>query len=357
MGNFKYIAAVLLMAGAQQTYAAGTASGSDINNTATINYQVGGVAQPAGASNVATFKVDRKINLTVAEVGTTDTTVTPGSANQAVEFTVTNTSNALLDFALTVTQDATGATTAHGGTDDFDVTNVRFYRETGTAGLQLSGPTADTLVTFLDEIAADAIITVHVVTDIPLGQANGNQSGLTLTATSREAGGAGSQGAAITQTAGADTPGTVDTVFADIPGDTDAARDGAHSDDDAFLISAAQITANKSSRVISDPFNNTTNPKAIPGAVVEYCIEVTNAAGGAAATNVAVGDALAGQPATYSANSIKLGATSCAAADGVAKTDAADADEASFASNTATGNFASVAAGSTVRMQFRVTIN
>ncbi|MBC7946002.1 MAG: hypothetical protein H7X91_12240 [Burkholderiales bacterium] len=355
LSSLKYIAAALLMVGAQQTFAAGTLSGADVNNTATINYQVGGVAQPAQPSNTATFKVDRKVNLTVAEVGTADTTVTPGSTNQAVTFTVTNTANAALDFALTVTQDATNATTAHGGTDDFDVTNVRFFLESGaTAGFQAG---EDTQITFLDEIAADATFTVHVVADIPNAQANGNQSGLTLTATSREAGTAAAQGAAITETAGADTPGAVDTVFADGAGDTDAARDGAHSDDDAFLISAAQITAAKSSRVISDPSNGTTNPKAIPGAVVEYCIAVTNAAGGAAATNVTVADALAGQPVTYVAASITLGATNCTATDGVAKTDAADADEASFAANTTTGSFASVPAGSTVVMQFRVTIN
>lgn len=356
LGHLKYFAsALMLFAGAQQAFAVGTAANIDINNTATINYQVGGVAQPVASSNTATFKVDRKVNLTVAEVGTADTSVTPGSTNQAVAFTVSNTSNAPLDFALTVTQDATGATTAHGGTDDFDVTNVRFFADTNSNGTFDSG--TDLQITFLDEILADTNRTVFVVTDIPLGQANGNQSGLTLTATSREAGGAGALGAAITQTAGADTPGTVDTVFADIAGDTDAARDGAHSDDDAFLISAAQITANKSSRVISDPFNNTTNPKAIPLAVVEYCIEVTNAAGGAAATNVSVGDALTGQPVTYSAGTIRLGSTSCTATDGTIQTDAADGDQGSFASNTATGTFASVPAGSTVRMQFRVTIN
>lgn len=40
---------------------------------------------------------------------------------------------------------------------------------------------------------------------------------------------------------------------------------------------AAALTIAKSSTVISDPVNGTTNPKLIPGAVVEYSITVTNA--------------------------------------------------------------------------------
>jgi uncharacterized repeat protein (TIGR01451 family) len=47
----------------------------------------------------------------------------------------------------------------------------------------------------------------------------------------------------------------------------------------------------KISSVISDPFNNTTNPKAIPGAVVQYSVTVTNA-GASAATGVAISDPL-----------------------------------------------------------------
>ena len=46
------------------------------------------------------------------------------------------------------------------------------------------------------------------------------------------------------------------------------------------------------SQVISDPVNGTTNPKAIPGATVQYCITVANAAGAATATDVDVVDDL-----------------------------------------------------------------
>jgi uncharacterized repeat protein (TIGR01451 family) len=85
----------------------------------------------------------------------------------------------------------------------------------------------------------------------------------------------------------------VDTVFGDVAGDTDGARDGRHSDDDAYRIQTATLAVTKTSTVISDPFNLTTNPKRIPGAVVEYCITVENT-GSASATAVVVSDVLTG---------------------------------------------------------------
>ena len=49
-------------------------------------------------------------------------------------------------------------------------------------------------------------------------------------------------------------------------------------------VSAPVLTQIKSSTLISDPVNGTTNPTAIPRAVMEYCILVANAAGAAIAT-------------------------------------------------------------------------
>lgn len=94
--------------GASPALASGTASGTTINNTVSVNYKVGGVDQTAtGASD--SFKVDRKVNLTVAEVGTTTTEVSPGQTAAVTTFTVTNNSNATLDFALAAAQQTGGA--------------------------------------------------------------------------------------------------------------------------------------------------------------------------------------------------------------------------------------------------------
>src|SRR3546814_9132993 len=60
-------------------FAAGTTAGTTITNTATVDYQVGGVAQgQQSASN--NFTVDRKINLLVEEVADLTTPVVPGQA-------------------------------------------------------------------------------------------------------------------------------------------------------------------------------------------------------------------------------------------------------------------------------------
>ena len=152
----------------------------------------------------------------------------------------------------------------------------------------------DVLITYLDQIAADASVRVFVVADVPLGRATSEVAGVRLTGTAAEATAAGSLGAVVTQTAGANTAG-VDTVFADTNAGGNTARDGIHFDEDDYTIFAAALTATKTSRVISDPLNGTTNPKLIPGAVVEYCITVANGSGGAAAANVAISDTL---PAT-----------------------------------------------------------
>lgn len=115
---------------ANPAYAAGTAAGSTITNNVTVNYQVGGFAQTQEAAS-DTFTVDRKVNLTVAESGTTTTQVSPAQTNAVTTFTVTNLSNAALDFSLAAAQQ-TGGAGAHSNTDNFDVTNVRIYRESGS---------------------------------------------------------------------------------------------------------------------------------------------------------------------------------------------------------------------------------
>ena len=110
-------------------------------------------------------------------------------------------------------------------------------------------------------------------------------------------------------------------MFADTNADGNVARDGIHFDEDDYTILAASLTATKSSRVISDPFNGTTNPKMIPGAVVEYCIAVANGAGGATATESTSPIRFPPRRPTMSAFGIKLNGTVTGAtcnADGAA---------------------------------------
>jgi hypothetical protein len=337
----------LAVASSQTAFAAGTTAGSTITNTASVSYNVGGIAQ-TGTTASDTLTVDRKVNLTVAEVGSTTTQVTPGQISAVTTFSVTNTSNATLDFALSAAQ-IVGGTAAHGGTDTFDATNVKIYVDTNANGTYDAG--TDTLVTYLDELAADSSKTVFVVADMPLGLANGAVAGVTLTATGREGGGAGSQGIALVQTTGANTSG-MDTVFADGAGASDAARDAAFSARDDYTVFTATLSVLKTSTIISDPVNGTTNPKFIPGASIQYCIAVSNSAGGADATSIGITDPLPATVTYDSSYGIKLNGT---VSSGTCQTDGTAGG--TYASGTVSGTLASVTAGATKTLLFRATIN
>jgi len=118
------------------------------------------------------------------------------------------------------------------------------------------------------------------------------------------------------------------------------------------------LLVTKTSTVVSDPVN-TSNPKAIPGAVLRYCILIANP-GTLPATGVAASDLM---PAglTYSPGTARSGST-CAAATTVEDDDAAGADETdpygvSFLSGTLTGTAASLAAGASFAISFDATVN
>ena len=341
--------AALSSVAATPAFAAGTTAGTTITNTATVDYQVGGVAQgQQSASN--NFTVDRRINLLVEEVGTVTTNVVPGQTNAVTTFQLTNSSNETLDFALVASQ-IVGGTAAHGGTDTFNVNNVRIYRDNTSTGTIGSWDAGDTLITsYIDELVVDTAIRLFVVADIPAALANNAVAGVTLRATAREGGGVGTQGAVITETTGANTAGK-DTVFGDLAGVAgDVARDGSHSANDDYTVQTATLAVTKTSRVISDPFNNTTNPKLIPGAVVEYCIAVTNS-GGAAATSVAINDPVPGQ-LTFNAGTILLGGTVTSGT-----CDFNGTAGGSYTAPNVSGTIASIAAGASSTLVFRATVN
>lgn len=377
--TMKYLAAALLLAGAQSAFAAGPAAGTaaatNITNVASVSYEIGGVPQTAPTPGTAVITVDRLINVTVAEVGGTYTSVTPGQLQQAVTFTVTNNTNDTMDFHL----DAANAADPHGGTDNFDPGVYTYYADTDNSGTFNAGDLA-IAGNFLDEMAPDEIRTVFVVSDIPVGQVTGDIAGVSLQATAHD-GGAVGEGALTTALTSADTNTSgVDNVFGDADGDVDALYDGKHSDSDAYKVSGASITVTKTSKVISDPINGVDNgttifAKAIPGAVIEYCISVSNAAGGSAATSVTVGDPIP-TGTTYVPDTVSGGgiyaSTTCASGSGTLvdddTTDESGDDATAPQTAAVIGNFdsgldkvntvvLSAAAGTTVTTIFRVTID
>jgi uncharacterized repeat protein (TIGR01451 family) len=353
-------------------FAAGTAAGTTISNTASVAYDVGSVAQtPVTPATPADFVVDRRINVTVAESGGTATTVVPGASAQVLTFTVTNNSNATLDLDLAVTQDAGGGA-PFGGTDSFDVVGPLVFVESGvTGGYQALQDTA----IFIDELGPDQVRTVYIVSPIALTVTNGGVATLNLTAIAHQntvaltgvyapTVGSLAAPAAQTNTGAADNPTFIDTVFGDVAGRTDVARDGQHSAGDQYNVTTAAITVTKSSTVVSDPFNLLVNPKAIPGAVIEYCLDIENA-GSATASSIVLTDTIPTNT-TYVAGSIKVSATGTLAAcdlnSGISDNDIAAGDgPTSGDHNVTTANAVtirapSITAGNRFKATFRVTV-
>jgi hypothetical protein len=366
------VAALGLMS-AMPAFAAGTLAGTSIVNTATVNYQVGGVAQTAvTASN--TVAVDRKVNVVVANTGAT-TAVSPGQTNAVTTWTLTNSSNDTLDFSLAASQQAIGGTAQHGATTAFlpSLTNVKYYLDPNNTG-SVSG-TGVTLITYLDEIAPDATVRLLVVADIPLTATNSQVGGIFLTGTAQAGGVSGTQGAVLTcNNASANTTG-IDNVCAEGAGVLagDIAFDGRHSAKGDYTVAAPVLTVNKVMSIISDPVVGVSaNAKAIPGALVEYCIVVANGTGGATVTNLTVGDPLpqlATSPFTpyvaytTGSNAIWLNATvtgsgaSATCAGGTQVTgDAGFTAQSGATPANVSGALSNLAAGSSTGLRFRVTI-
>lgn len=329
------------MMSASSAFAAGSLVGTNVQNTATIDYQVGGVPQTQRTATDL-FNVDRKVIFTLTEatvVGTTS--VVPGQQDAVTRFTLNNTSNDTLDFDLAAAQLAGGAA-EHGGTDVFDLTGFTFFVDANANGTYEAG--TDTATT-VNNLAPDTSIGIFVVGDISLAQTNGQVAGVTMTATARNA-----DGTAITAAtdATANTAG-IETIFAD------TGRDGIESDGDDYTIAAPNLTVTKLSRVISDGVS-ASNFKAVPGAVVEYCIVVSNAASAATATNVAVADNLNLEPDfTYLASFVpKYDGT---VVSGSTCTPGTLDATYNGGTNTVSATLSNIAAGETRTLVFRVTID
>lgn len=329
------LAAVLVLAVSNQAMALGTASGTPIDNSATVDYQVSGLPQAQIPSNVVTFLVDNKVDLTVARIS--NATVIPGSTNQVLAFSLTNTGNTTQGYSVAHT----------GGADDFDMNNVRIYLDTNNDGLFDGGDTLYTLGTRIADIAADGSIQILIVADTPLGVNDGDISVYNLIATTLDAG-------TTTVTAedpGPEDPNTVQVVFADDAGADDAVEDGKHSADAIYTVSSAALAVVKASEVIADGLGNVApDAFAIPGATVRYTVTVSNT-GSVDAASVVVVDGIPANT-TYVPGTITL--------DGAPKTDINGDDEADFGAtnpNAVTVTIPLLAVAGSATITFDVTID
>lgn len=219
------------------------------------------------------------------------TQVAPGQVQAIQTFKLTNLSNATLDFSQAVSIHASGTTTIHGTIDNFNTVPLSqtVYADTNGNGIYDSG--IDLEEDFVDELAPDTAHTFFYAADIPLSLPNGSASGNNILVGALEGGVAGTKGEPLTQTTGANTTG-VDTVFNDpaSPGG-DVARNRFVFAQGSYLVATADLIVTRSSKVISDPVNNTVNPKAIPSALVEFCVAIANN-GGMFADDVTISETL-----------------------------------------------------------------
>ena len=340
-----YLTGIASLLASTPAFAAGTQAGTTITNEVTVAYQINGIDQDDETATNDVV-VDRKVDLALARTDNTATEVNPGETTVAVTFTVENTSNDTLDFELSVAQVTTGGSAGISGTDSFDIdasTNPFVYYLDDGDGVFDAG---DSIITHLDALAPDTPVVVHVVGDlVPTGLSTGDIAAVTLTATAKANDNGTSLGSNLTQ-ATANTAG-VDTIFADGSGATDSARDAAFSATDDFIVLAAALSALKSSSIVAGDFGTGT---AIPGATVEYCIAVTNATGGAAATNITISDTLPSEVTYDSTYGVAVGGANCSTPG---------SGTGSFNSSTGvvSGTITSLAAGATQTLIFRATID
>lgn len=365
---WKIAGLLLSLAMVQGAYAASTetAAGTTVSNTATVNYQVGGVDQTAVVTLVPDeFLVDTKVDLVVT-ADAANVTVVPNSTNEVLAFTVTNTGNATLGTALSVVP------VVNGAGDDFDMFTVGIYIDNPTTGTVGSWDAGDVLYSNVGENAGDLdpygadAITVFLVSDTPSDPTNGQLAQYTLTAQALTAG---------TNTVAAESTTNdatlVDVIFADAAGSTDAVEDGLHSATGAYEVVTAELVVTKSSAVIDDGLTGA-EEFAIPGATVRYTISIANGGTSDAVipddtivnTTDGLSDDIDDSLVTYTANSVVVGGVAIddgtlgtVGTDTAVRVTVTDADVTVAAIDRIQVNGLTVVGGATVVITFDVTIN
>lgn len=285
-------AALLLLAGfIGSVQAAGTAAGTDINNSATLAYSVGGTPQsnicssPSGNNTSTctntTFKVDNKINVLVTTSDNAAVSAVPGGIH-TLTFVVSNTGNSPQDFVLSSKVDlTTGSTVTLGSpgttyTDSFDVSSCTPY---DTSNAVIPG---SRIVNLLPDQTYTVKLSCTIPTTKTAGAAltNSDIAVVYLKAVAYIAG----NGAIATEST-TNVANQVDTVFADGAGSDDLARGGDYTARDAFKIQTATLLVTKTFITLCDPAGGAAlagppsyDPKSIPGAYIRYTVHVANSA-------------------------------------------------------------------------------
>jgi uncharacterized repeat protein (TIGR01451 family) len=264
-----------------------TLFGTGVSNTASLKYQVNGTDIDE-TSNTVEFLVDRKVIFSVTDNQTgTDPVVVTAGEDAVTVYTIQNDSNAPISFELPVPP--TGTTYSYvDPTDGSTVITVTSSTTGSDLIIPLTTGDATTPVT------VDVTVTVAVADDADSGDQIFTPLNIVAVepATNATIGGGVTAGDQIVATESSEA-WDEDVIQTITIGDLLNA-DGVSVELDntqEFVVAASDIALVKSVAILSDPVNGTTNPKAIPGAVVEYTLTVTNS-GLVAASDVIVVDAV-----------------------------------------------------------------
>ena len=157
-------------------FAVGTTAGTDIANSAQVDYLVAGTPVTQN-SNILVVTVAEILDVNVLLQSPT-VPVTPGDVNRSLLFTVTNIGNGTDDFVLSINSALPG--------DNFDPvpSATSIYFDSDSSGDLSAGDTPYNAGVNDPQLAPDASVNVLLVNDIPLGLLDGDLGFSELTATS-----------------------------------------------------------------------------------------------------------------------------------------------------------------------------
>lgn len=320
------VAAVVSLSASFATHAAGTAAGTNIQNTAQVSYTVGGSSATA-TSNTTSVTVAEILDA-VLTIANASVTVAPSATAEELVFTLTNTGNGTEAFNLT-------ALSAGVVGDDFDPTlaTPAIYFDTDNSGDFSGTDLAYNPGTNDPVLAADASVRLIVVNSIPNTVVSGNRGRSQLTAVA--ATGTGASGTAFA----GQGDGGVDAVAGTTGGDATLFGE--------YFVAAVQLTAVKAQTIV-DQFGGS---RPLPGARINYQVVVTPSGSGTAAA--AAFTDLIPTSTTYVTGSLEL--------NGAALSDSADGDAGELVSTPAPevrvtlGDLTGASGPQTI--EFAVTIN
>jgi len=319
---------------APAAWGVGTVAGTVIPNTATLSYHLDGTAQP-DISAAVTFVVDEVIQPTLTWQDGAPVSVNSPDTNSALTYLLTNAGNGQESFGLSRINGP--APLPAGNYTPLNGTVGSIFLENGLlAGFQATGPNADTLYvagTNDPALPPDASQRIYVISDTPLVVSNSHGE-VRLEATSLTTGAAGA--AVGTGFVGLGQGGNVAVV---------GLGNGRSAAIGRYVSGGLGFSLAKSVVSVVDPSGTAVK---MPGAVMTYQV-VAKLTGVGSVSNLMVTDPLPAEVAYVPAS---------IAVDGIAKTDAVDADNAQFdnALKKISVSLGSVAAPATVVVTFRATI-